>query len=111
MKVEGTTQYEPVTGGWFRCRLTISSLPKREQGGRARVEKSPTLMYGLRDENGDAVLLTFNDKVEVRSEEQGIDTEVFLIDGDPVPLRKRRLVIGYEVQTKRVQVHPGSLPD
>jgi hypothetical protein len=104
-KVEGQTMFKTVTYAWFRCRLTQSSLPRRPDAanGGTRVERVPTLMFDVKDEDGDAVLLTARDKVEVRSTEQGIDTLTFELDGQPQPIRKKRKVIGYEVPVKRIE--------
>jgi hypothetical protein len=107
VKVEGTTQFQTVTHPWFRCRVWQQTLPRRTdvQNGGTVADRQPQMMYDIRDEDGDPVVLTIRDKVEVRSKEQAIDTLIFELDGDPAPIRKKRKVIGYEVTVKKIEAH------
>jgi hypothetical protein len=104
-KVEGTTQFATVPGEWFRCRLDVTTQPESPDpsGGRRRVEARPSLLYEWHDAAGLPVALTTEDRVEVASPELG--TAVWLLEGDPRPLRKKRRVIGFEATLRRVIDH------
>lgn len=113
VKVEGRTQYAAVTREWFRCRVQLPPLPVRSgpgTSGAKRTEKKPSLMFDIKDLRGDPVTVTFQDRLEVKSVEQGMDTVVFELDSDPQPIRKKRKVIGYEATMKRVDAHTVERP-
>ena len=73
LRVEGRTQYGEAKGPWFRCRLELPAAG--EQGtaptGVRPVLTEPTLMYEPRDEEGDELHLTNQERVEVASKELG----------------------------------------
>ena len=104
-KVEGTSQQPFVSGEWFKARLTIpQSTEVQEPGaGRRRVEVRPTLMFAKRDVTGEPVKLTVEDRIEVDSKQLG--RAVYLLDGDPEPVRKRRTINHYEVTIRRIDDH------
>ncbi len=106
LKLEGRTQFAKFHEPWFRARLTMPANPETADpaGGRTRVEVLPTLLFGLRDADGNPVGLTTEDEVEVDSKELG--RAVYRPDADPQPLRKRRSLIGWEVRLHRIENHP-----
>lgn len=106
VKVEGRTQMAAVNYEWFRCRITLPPLPRTQgpNSGSARVQTKPAMLFATIDLSGDPVKLTISDTVEVRSVEQGYDTVLFELDGEPQPIRKKRKVIGQEVTIRRVDV-------
>ncbi len=95
-----------VEGPWFRVRLTLPPQPETQEpgGGRRRVEKRPSVLIDRTDENGDPVVLSVEDKLEVDSRQLG--RAIYQLDADPEPLRKRRTVIGWEAPLRRVEDHP-----
>lgn len=109
LRVEGRTQYGEAKGPWFRCRLELPAAG--EQGaaptGVRPVLTEPTLMYEPRDEEGDPLHLTNQERVEVVSRELG--SELWELTGDPQPIRKRRTLIGWQAQLRRLVVHEAEL--
>ena len=105
VKVEGSTQFGTVAGAWFRCRLNVTGQPESPDpaGARRRVESRPSMLYALKDADGLPVGLTTESRVEVASRELG--TAVWQPEGDPTPLRRRRSLVGYEVNLRRVIDH------
>lgn len=103
LRVEGKTVATPTTGAWFRARLELPAGSEDRSTGRRRVVTSPTLMYGIRDEQGQAILLNSSSRVEVDSPQLG--RAVWEITADPAPMRKKSSVIGYTVSIQRVVDH------
>lgn len=103
--VEGRQRFAPVYGAWFRCRFELRNQRKgREpQSNVPRVVKQPHLMYGLRDMEGQNVELLATDLLQVVSPELG--QAFYELTGDPDPMRKRRRVLGWEVDLQRVEEH------
>lgn len=103
-KVEGTTIFDPTWGSWFRCRLTISTAQEATAITDAhRVTRQGSLMYGLRDATGDPVELHGSDRVEVDSKALG--RALWEVQGDSTPIRKKRALIGREVNITLVSEH------
>lgn len=101
-KVGGSTQFETVLGEWFRCRLTLPAAQEvaDASGARRRPVTVPTLLYGLRDVQGGAVLLSTDLRLEVASPELG--TAEWNIVSTPEPLRRRRSLVGYQITLRAV---------
>jgi hypothetical protein len=104
-KVAGRTVMAPTVHAWFRCRLELRSQPQtREPSSRQpRVTKSPRLMFGVRDLDGGTIDVVSTDVLEVDSPELG--RAFYEVEGDPDPMRKKRRVIGWEVNLKRIEDH------
>lgn len=101
-RTSGASVFADSRGPWFRCRLDLPDVNASEDSARRRrVIRVPTLLYGYYDTNGDPVLLNEEQRIEIDSPELG--SEVWQVNGRPKPLRKRRRVLGYEVQVKRVE--------
>jgi hypothetical protein len=105
VRVEGRTQFTTVTGAWFRCRLDLRSRSegREPESGFPRVVEQPSLMFGVRDTEGRTVDLAASDRLEVVSPQLG--RALWQAQGDPIPMRKRRRVIGWEATIKRVEEH------
>jgi len=69
---------------------------------------SPSLLYTLRDEAGGLISLSPNDRVEVESVQLG--NNVWLVTGDPKPIRKKRSLLGFRAELKRVDEHQVTIP-
>lgn len=106
-KVEGMTRMATLHGPWFRARLFPQGAPQEFDNGRPRVVSSPTLMLGVRDSNGDPILINANLSIEVDSKELG--RSIWKVTGDPEPIRKRRRVIGYVAALERVIEHEAAV--
>lgn len=106
VKIEGRTQFAKVTLPWFRCRVQMPTRPRRADasGGRSRVEVLPTLLYARKDSEGNVVDLSSADELEVEMVEMG-EHSLYRVDADPMPLRKKRTIIGWEVPVKRIENH------
>lgn len=101
----GTSPVVPTHGAWFKCRLDVpfGDEDAAEQGigaGRRSAMKRPTVMYDVQDENGDPVVLSFTDELEVESAQLG--RAQWRVTTTPRPIRKKRTVIGYETRLARV---------
>ena len=101
-RVEGRTIYGTATGPWFKCRLTLPSALETDAEVVRPVQIVPTVLYGIRDENGDVVILHNDVRLEVGSKELG--DSVWDVVGEPEPLRKKRRVIGWQATIRRVEV-------
>jgi hypothetical protein len=104
-KVEGSSAFGDVKSEWIRARLDVQSRDRTSSqaaGGRPATE-SAQLILPMRDLAGGLVDVTADDRVEVKSRELGEHT--FVVDGDPLPLRKRRTMIGYTLRLRRVEAH------
>lgn len=101
-KVEGTTVYGTVEGPWFKARLfTEIQAEQLDVANRRRIiPNTPTVLAAFLDENGDAVVLTSEARLEIESPELG--HEVWDISGEPQALRKKRRVIGWYFGVRRV---------
>src|SRR4051812_40665188 len=106
-RVEGTTRLVTTQGPWFRARLFLADAPQDTSDGRPRTVASPQLLYGLRDLDGNGVLLNANQRVEVASAQLG--NALWELTGDPEPIRKRRSLIGYQANLTRVEEHEVAL--
>lgn len=105
LRVEGTTVYEETMTAWFRARLEVgkpTGAPMEASGAQQSV-KNPTLMVGVRDSAGRDITITGQDRIEVDSKQLGRET--FEVVGDPEPIRKKRRVIGWTVQLRKVELH------
>lgn len=101
-RASGASVFTDAEGPWFRCRLELPDVNVNPDGsGRRRVIRVPTLMYGYLDTSGDPVVLNEEARVEVDSNELG--SEIWQVNGRPKPMRKKRRVIGWEVQVKRME--------
>lgn len=93
-EIDGEKQYkdaEPEKAPWFRCRLQMVKGSEQQQDGRRRRVVRPTLLLGRK------TTLVKGDQVEIKCKQLfGDELQLFTIDGDPEPLRKRRTVIGFE---------------
>ena len=107
-RVEGTTVVSAQTGEWFRARLTLPEATEQAQNGRKVTMPSPSLLYSLRDVSGNLIELAAQDRVEVESVQLG--NYVWQVTGDPKPIRKKRTLLGYRAQLKRVDEHQVQIP-
>jgi hypothetical protein len=109
-RVEGETIYSEVTGPWFRARLEMRAYPDTPNPvvGTRDIIKTPTLMYGLRDSDGNEIVLNAEDRVEVASNELG--GLIYDVAGDPSPIRKKRRLLGHEATLRKVVIHRQERP-
>lgn len=104
-RVEGTTRVATVHGAWFRARLFLEGAPEAAPSARRRqhTTASPQLMFAIRDSNGDPVLVTADLQLEIESAQLG--HKVWQVTGDPQPIRKKRTVIGFLGDVRRLDEH------
>jgi len=102
VRVEGTTTFTPVAEQWFRCRLFLTDSPDviDPQAGRFRNKSSPQVLAVLRDFDGRTLHFHGDQRAEIRSRQFG--KAVWRMAGEPQPLRRRRRVIGWLLNTERV---------
>lgn len=115
VKVEGSTVLAPpVPGPWFKARLTVpkAAALAGAQGnptGRRRVASQPNLILGVRALDGSPLPpITTDMRIQVASVTVGSTLThpiEFDVAGDPEPIRKKRKVIGWDVNLKRVVDH------
>ena len=100
-KVEGTTRYADHEGEWFKARLTIPASPEANVNPyRKRVTLHPSLLAKTKDLAGGKLEFRSSDRIEVESKQLG--TALWEVGSDPQPLRKRRTLIGWELELRRV---------
>lgn len=107
VKVEGTTRMAEVAGEWFKCRLFLDMQQygeRSEQGGRRKRVKTPQVLFGARDVAGEDINLRADQRIEIDSAEFG--RAVWSVTADPQPIRKKRRVIGGQVEVERVVETP-----
>jgi len=99
---EGRSEMQPVPFEWFRARLMPEPAPEGEDPGRGRrrTAPNPQMMCGAFDLAGDPVAIRASDEIEVASLELG--DALWRVNGDPVPIRKKRRVIGWTVPLSRL---------
>lgn len=100
-RVNGQKIYESEEGTDFRCRLELPQQQESREAGRIRGVTVPTLYAPARDVEGGPVDIRGEQEIEVRSQELG--TSVWMVDGDPAPLRKKRRVLGWQVTLRKVE--------
>lgn len=82
-------------GKYFTARLVpAGSSESRSANRSSRETKETQLLYSTTG------MLTINDNVEVVSKELG--TAIWIVIGEPTPIRKKRTLIGYSATIRRV---------
>lgn len=108
VKIRGESRFETLRGQWFRCRLTLPGPQESApQYSRRRVVLVPSLLYGVKDADGELLRLGIEMRLEVNSRELG--RTIWDVVSEPEPLRKRRRVIGWQASLRRVKDE--ELPD
>ena len=110
-KVEGTVIFDEASGDWFKCRLTLAAAPETQppsykgetSASTHATARAAEIMYALRDSGGEAVVLTAADRLEVDSVALG--RALYEVQGDPEPIRKKRALLGWTVNTVLVDEH------
>jgi hypothetical protein len=100
-RVEGTTVYEDAESDPIRVRLEISAAAEQSEGGVVVTEPTPNLLVFKRDLEGNYLTWKATDRLRVTSQQLGED--IYEIDGEPVPLRRKRRVIGWQLRLRRVE--------
>ena len=106
VRVEGTTQFQTYHHPWFKCRLTLNAAPETDdtQAARRRVARTAQMMCALKDQDGNLLVISAADRLEVDSKELG--RAVYEITGDGEPIRKKRKMLGWTSTLTRVEEHP-----
>lgn len=105
-KVDGQSRAVSVTGPWFKARLELPQAPEANFGQRRRATQRPSLMCGVRDEEGNEIRFGAQDAIEVDSPQLG--QAIWQVTAEPAPMRKKRTVIGWEVALARQEEHDGA---
>lgn len=102
VKVEGQTKMDWEPGAWFDCRIDSPAAVESDDGsgGHVRPDQHPALIYALEDDTGARIEIHANDKVEVDSEELGLDT--YEVVGEPTINRKKADLVCGEATLKRL---------
>jgi hypothetical protein len=101
--IEGSvvfTEGEDAEGPEFRARLQISQSPERTKEGMTQADPRPMLLTERKDLEGNDLDFRTSDKIRVVSKELG--TATWEVDGEPEPLRKKRTIIGWQLQIHKV---------
>lgn len=103
-RVEGRTVRSDVESPQFKCRIDVNSMTDQPDPatGVPVVTRTTNLLYGTHDITGQPVLLDAGKRVRVVSTSLSMD-ELWDVAGDPQPIRKRRRVIGYQVELRHVE--------
>ena len=104
LHVGGRTTFVDVEPGeWFAARLDLPTVAPESQPtsfASKRVVLNPTLIFDIEDEEGTAVIVKSDDMLLVESEDLGSAT--WQVTGQPIPFRKKRGIIGWQVGLKRI---------
>jgi hypothetical protein len=104
VRVEGRTIRADVEAPQFKCRLEVNVAQDTPDPatGVPVVTRTTSLLYGLHDIEGNPVVLNAADRVRVVSRSMGMD-ELWDVAGDPQPIRKRRRLLGWQVDLRHVE--------
>lgn len=104
-KVEGTTQFTTLSYSWFKCRITYGAAPESDdpQAARRRVPRPATLLCGVKDLDGNLLVINATDRLEMDSKQLG--QAVFEVTSDGEPIRKKKKLIGWMANLTRVEEH------
>ena len=104
-KIEGTTFFTEADtdeGDWFRMRLEPPVGGETKDDARERRTRSASRsLVARRTKSGELVAIKAKTKVFVRSKQLG--EGLWMVTGDPTPIRKKRRVIGWECDFVRVE--------
>lgn len=105
--VDGETLYADTTGAWFKVRIQLGSEGESIDGAtdERSVHRTPSMMVALRDEDGNDVILTVEDRLEVVSANLPQVSTQWDVISDPQPMRKKRRVLGWNITLRKVFVH------
>jgi hypothetical protein len=104
-RVEGRTQFTPVAGPWFKCRLFYEGAPDTTdaQGAHFKSTPAPQVLTPAVDLMGNPLVFTDDTQLQVNSMELG--NTIWRMAATAEPLRKRRRIIGYILTVERVIEH------
>ena len=100
-KVGGRSLFKETEGPMFRVRLDVSATPQSTTDGMIREVISPRLLTGKSDSEGNPLEFKSSDVIRVISGQLG--EELWEVQGDPEPLRKRRSLIGWQLNIQRIK--------
>lgn len=100
-RVEGTTIFAPVNSAPIRVRLDIKAAGEQLADGRVLTEPTPTLLVFKRDLEGNYLDWKATDRILVTSQQLG--QHEYEVQGEPVPLRRKRRVMGWELTLRRTE--------
>ena len=100
LKVEGRTIHSTATSPPFKCRLDVVSAEEQTRDERTATQPRPMLLCGLKDLEGAALDFKQSDRLRVESRELG--TDIWELDAEPKPMRRKRRLIGWELSLHRV---------
>lgn len=100
-KVNGYTVTGVVEGELFKARLQLSSNSETTRDDKTSADVRPILNTDKKDKLGNLLAFRISDRIRVISRELG--TDVWEVDGEPEPIRKKRRIIGWILQVHRVE--------
>lgn len=100
-RVEGSTVFQATESEAVRARLSITAAGERTEDGRVLTEPQPTLIVYKKDVVGDMLDWKATDRILVESNELG--THEFEVQGEPQPMRKKRSIIGWQINLRRTE--------
>ena len=106
-RVEGTREYGTVYGPWFRCRVFPEESQEGEgvRGGRKQLMKTPHVIVGIKDLQGDPVAVgEITPAVQLEIDAGPLGTSVWQVGSDPQPLLAPTKPIGFYFGVRRVEV-------
>lgn len=100
-RIEGSTIFTSEESEPIKARLSVTQAGERAEDGRVLTEPQPTLIVYKRDLLGEELDWRATDRIRVESVELG--THEFEVQGDPQPMRKKRRVIGWQLNLRRTE--------
>jgi len=106
-KVEGRPLYDIEASDWFKCRLDVADSSEQAEDGRWKRVARSWVTTARRDMKHQPLLIYATDLVQIVSDDLDTGEDYFWsIDGDVVPMRKRKGVIGYEFKVVQIREAP-----
>lgn len=105
-RVEGTAVYGTVEGSWLRCRLFPDETSETDgyRGGRRVLMKTPHVIVGVKDVNGDPIAPgDISPSVRLEIDLGQLGKQVWQVSSDPQPLLTRTKLLGFYFGVRRVE--------
>jgi hypothetical protein len=107
MRVEGRPIYDTEVSEWFKCRMEPADTTEQSDEGHTRRTARTWIVCGKRDVKHQPVAIHATDTVQVSSDDVDLGEDAFWeIDGDVIPMRRRKGVLGFEFKVTQVRETP-----
>lgn len=102
VRIEGTIFRTVERSEWFRIRFDPDPAPEQRDDGQVKDNHPGNAMVNKYDFNGQEVRLQGGDKLEIVATDPALENGTYMLVSHPHPIRKKRRVIGYNVDLMQV---------